>query len=470
MQRFKKAEDIVNHLKQTGFVFANSEIYNGLANAWDYGPLGVILKNNLKNLWWKHFVNRTPDVYGLDSAIINNPLVWQASGHLDNFSDPLIDCKNCQTRYRADKMINQIAQSDLINEKTSNQDIQNALVKFAIKCENCKQQSWTDVRYFNLMFKTNMGVIDDNKNIVYLRPETAQGIFVNFKNIQRAMRLHLPFGVAQIGKSFRNEITPGNFIFRTREFEQMEIEYFLHANDAYNVFDQYENKIYNWLTKECNLDEDKIRKHEHSPEELAHYSAKTIDFEYEFLFGFQELYGLAYRGDYDLNQHMQLSKKDLTYLDENTKTKFVPHVVEPSVGVERLFYAIATNHLLIESLADDEERIVFNLPYELAPYKLAVLPLSNKFKDQAFKFYQKLLNQDIVMTFDAAGSIGKRYRRQDAIGTIYCLTVDFDSFNENQEIISFTIRERNSMNQKRITLEELPAFLSKQGHSNFNCE
>ncbi|MCV3743687.1 glycine--tRNA ligase [Ureaplasma sp. ES3154-GEN] len=468
MQRFIKADDLVNHLKQTGFVFANSEIYNGLANAWDYGPLGVLLKNNIKNLWWKYFVRQTPDVYGLDSAIINNPLVWQASGHLDNFSDPLIDCKKCQTRYRADKMINQIAQKELINEKSTNEEIKKALQEYNVKCTNCQANNWTDVRYFNLMFKTNMGVIDDNKNIVYLRPETAQGIFVNFKNVQRAMRLHLPFGVAQIGKSFRNEITPGNFIFRTREFEQMEIEYFLHPNQAYITFADYEEKIYNWLIQECRLSPHHLRKHEHNQKELAHYAKKTIDFEYEFLFGFQELYGLAYRGDFDLNQHMNLSKKDLTYLDINTKEKFIPHVIEPSVGVERLFYAIATNNLLTEQLIEGDERIVFDLPYDLAPYKIAVLPLSNKLKEPAQKIYQNLLKQDLSVTFDTAGSIGKRYRRQDAIGTVYCLTIDFDGVDENNNVVSFTLRERNSMQQKRISLDELQAYLSKEGHNNFN--
>ncbi|MDU7891560.1 MAG: glycine--tRNA ligase [Ureaplasma parvum] len=464
--KFKTQEELVNHLKSVGFVFANSEIYNGLANAWDYGPLGVLLKNNLKNLWWKEFVTRQKNIVGLDSAIILNPLVWKASGHLDNFSDPLIDCKNCKTRYRADKLIESFNKNIHIAENSTNEEFMKVLNDHKIFCPTCKQFNWTDIRHFNLMFKTHQGVIEDPKNIVYLRPETAQGIFVNFKNVQRSMRLHLPFGIAQIGKSFRNEITPGNFIFRTREFEQMEIEFFLKEETAYDVFDKYLNKIQNWLVTCCGLDLNNLRKHEHPREELSHYSKKTIDFEYNFLHGFSELYGIAYRTNYDLSVHMNLSKKDLTYFDEETKQKYIPHVIEPSVGVERLLYAILTEATFIEKLANDEERILMNLKYDLAPYKIAVMPLVNKLKEKAEAVYNKILDLNVSVTFDNSGSIGKRYRRQDAIGTIYCITIDYDSFGDEHDP-TFTIRERNTMAQKRIKLSELSLYLSQKAHENF---
>ncbi|WP_031488955.1 glycine--tRNA ligase [Ureaplasma canigenitalium] len=462
---FKNQVDLVNHLKAQGYVFPNSEIYNGLANAWDYGPLGVLLKNNLKKLWWDFFVTSAPDMVGLDSAIIYNPLVWKASGHIDNFSDPLIDCKECKSRYRADKLIENFDENIQVAENFTNEQFQKILLDNQIKCPSCKSFNWTDIRQFNLMFQTSMGVVDEKKSIVYLRPETAQGIFTNFKNIQRSSRKQLPFGVAQIGKAFRNEITPGNFIFRTREFEQMEIEYFLKEEYAHDQFSHFENKIRDFLINKVGLSDKNLRIHEHPKEELSHYSKKTIDFQYNFIHGFSELYGLAYRTNYDLTVHQNLSKKDLTYLDPLTNEKYIPHVVEPSVGLERLMYALFTEVTYIEKIGDDDERIVMDLNYDLAPYKICVLPLINTFKKEAYELYLKLLEMGVSATFDQSGSIGKRYRRQDAIGTIYCLTVDHDSFKD--ESITFTIRERNSMKQKRVAFNELNKYLSRESHEVF---
>ena len=447
-------EIIVNHLKNYGFVFSNSEIYNGLANAWDYGPLGVNLKNNIKKLWWREFVTKDPDVVGLDSAILMNPMVWKASGHLANFSDPLIDCKNCKTRYRADKLIEDAGVPETVSESTSNEQIQEILQKYHVVCPNCQAFNWTDVRHFNLMFKTFQGVLEDASSTLYLRPETAQGIFVNFKNVQRTMRLKVPFGIGQIGKSFRNEITPGNFIFRTREFEQMELEFFTDENNAYQDFDRLLSKIDNFLKNVCGINHVALKQKEHAKEELSHYSKKTIDYIYDFPHGFSELWGIAYRTDYDLKTHMEYSKKDLSYLDPTTNTKFIPHVVEPSVGVERLLYAICCNAYDEEVISEDDTRVVMHLPYALAPYKVCVLPLVNKLKDQAQEIFLKLVDLGIDCTFDTSGSIGKRYRRQDAIGTPYCLTFDFDTVEKGL----VTIRERDSMQQVTISVDEIANF------------
>ncbi|WP_420017792.1 glycine--tRNA ligase [Ureaplasma ceti] len=460
MKNKSYAQDvIVNHMKNYGFVFANSEIYNGLANAWDYGPLGVNLKNNLKKLWWTEFVTKDHTVVGLDSSILMNPLIWKASGHLANFSDPLIDCKKCQTRYRADKLIEEHeGVTEIISEATSNEEIKAVLEKYNIVCPNCHAFDWTDVRHFNLMFKTFQGVLEDASSTLYLRPETAQGIFVNFKNVQRSMRMKVPFGIGQIGKSFRNEITPGNFIFRTREFEQMELEYFTREDLAYEDFDRFLNKINKFLTEQCGLNPNSLKQKEHAKEELSHYSKKTVDYVYDFPHGFSELWGLAYRTDYDLKTHMESSKKDLTYLDPTTNEKFIPHVVEPSVGVERLLYAICCNAYDEEQLAEDDTRVVMHLPYKLAPYKVAVLPLVNKLKDAANDVFMKLIDLGIECTFDVSGSIGKRYRRQDAIGTPFCLTVDFDTVEKN----TVTIRNRDTMEQVTISVDEIPSFFMNQ--------
>lgn len=458
MNKFKpNQETIVNHLKNYGFVFNSSEIYNGLANSWDYGPLGVLLKNNLKKLWWKEFITKDKNLVGLDSMILLNPLVWQASGHLSNFSDPLIDCKECKSRYRADKLIEEFDSSIVVSEKTTNEEIQTILREHNIVCPNCKKSAWTDVRYFNLMFKTFQGVVDNNTTQLYLRPETAQGIFINFKNVLRTSRQKVPFGIGQIGKSFRNEITPGNFIFRTREFEQMEIEFFTHPNEAMQWFDFYLQKINSFLTTYCNFDSSCFKLKEHSQEELSHYSTRTVDYIFDFPHGWSELWGLAYRTDFDLKTHMELSKKDLTYLDPITNEKYIPHVIEPSVGVERLMYAICCNSYEEQQIANDDTRVIMHLDYHLAPYKVCVLPLVNKLKDLANDVFNTLLNIGIECCYDASGSIGKRYRRQDAIGTPYCITVDFNSL-ENGNV---SIRERDSMQQTIVNIKDLKEFFLK---------
>lgn len=448
----KTQDEIVNHLKNYGFVFPNSEIYNGLANGWDYGPLGVLLKQNIKNKWWKEFVSKSNDIYGLDSSIILNTSVWNASGHLSNFSDPLVDCKSCKKRYRADKLIEEQLNIN-VNENDPSEILKSYLEK--INCPNCKVKNWTDIRNFNLMFKTFQGTVEDKQNELYLRPETAQGIFINFKNIQRTMRAKLPFGVAQIGKSFRNEITPGNFIFRTREFEQMEIEYFFNSHKDQNYFDKFSNKIKEFLHNVCLFSNDNIKLIEHSKEQLSHYSKRTVDFQYNFPHGFAELWGIANRGDYDLSQHMNYSKKDLSYLDEETNNKLIPHVIEPSVGVERLFYALVCEHYDVEQLENNEAREILRFPFWLSPYKIAILPLNNKLKDKANEIYLSLLETGINITYDSSGSIGKRYRRQDAIGTYFCVTIDFDTLEDN----CVTIRNRDTMQQERIQIKKIIPFI-----------
>ena len=448
---------IVNYLKNYGFVFASSEIYGGLANAWDYGPLGVALKNNIKNLWWKHFITSQPNMVGLDSSIILNPAVWKASGHLANFSDPLIDCKACHQRFRADKLIEEKYPDLKINENTDQKELLKIIKNKKIVSPNCGKSNWTDIRSFNLMFKTYQSVIEDKSSEVYLRPETAQGIFINFANIQRALRLKVPFGVGQIGKAFRNEITPGNFIFRTREFEQMEIEFFNYPDQAPAKFEQYLKDIEHFLFNVLNLKKENIRLQEHAKEDLSHYSARTVDFQYNFPHGWAELWGLANRTDFDLSNHEKMSKSTLGYLDPETNKRFIPYVVEPSVGVERLFYAIICDNYKIEEIKENETREVLSLPYALCPYKVAVLPLSNKLNDDARKVFDKLIAQSIPCVYDTTGSIGKRYRRQDAIGTYYCITYDFDSQKDN----CVTIRNRDTMKQERIEISKIFDFLCK---------
>ena len=442
---------IVNYLKNYGFVFASSEIYGGLANAWDYGPLGVALKNNIKNLWWNYFITSQPDMVGLDSSIILNPLVWKASGHLANFSDPLIDCKACHQRFRADKLIEEQFPDIKINENTDKATLLQIIKDKKIKCPNCGKAEWTDIRNFNLMFKTSQSVVEDKANELYLRPETAQGIFINFANIQRTLRLKVPFGVGQIGKAFRNEITPGNFIFRTREFEQMEIEHFCYPEQAPKKFDEYLARISKFLFDVIKLDKANVRQDEHDKADLSHYSDRTIDFQFNFPHGWAELWGLANRTDYDLSSHQELSKATLGYLDPTTNKRFIPYVIEPSVGVERLFYAIICNFYKVEQLKEDDSREVLALPYDLCPYKVAVLPLSNKLNEQARKVFDKIIAANVPAVFDTTGSIGKRYRREDAIGTFYCITYDFESEKDG----CVTIRNRDTMQQERIKIEDI---------------
>ncbi len=447
--------DIVNYLKNYGFVYANSEIYNGLANAWDYGPLGSLLKKNIKDLWWSKFITKRANMVSLDSSIIYNSTVWKASGHLDNFSDPLIDCKECKARIRADKLIEEFDASIEVNENDSNEDLIKIIKDKKIPCPKCGGHNWTDIRKFNLMFKTYQGVVEDALNTLYLRPETAQGIFINFKNIARTSRQKIPFGVGQIGKAFRNEITPGNFVFRTREFEQMEIEYFIEHKDAKEVFDQWIKDVTEYVTVDCGIDKSLIKEYQHPKEKLSHYSSMTTDLQFKFPHGWSELCGIAHRGNYDLTVHSNTSGKDLSYLDPTTNERYLPDVIEPSIGADRLFYAIICSAYDVEQLEGDDTREILRLPIKLCPYKIAVLPLTNKLKEEAEKVFNDIIDKNISVTYDAAGSIGKRYRRQDAIGTMYCLTVDFDTV-EKQTV---TIRHRDTMQQETINLADLNKFI-----------
>ena len=449
----KTMEKIVNLCKGRGFIFAGSEIYGGLANTWDYGPLGVELKNNVKRAWWKKFVQESPTNVGLDAAILMNPQVWVASGHVGGFSDPLMDCKDCKTRHRADKLIED-AGGDA-NGMTFEQ--MSAYIKeHGITCPNCGSANFTDIRKFNLMFKTFQGVTEDSKNEIYLRPETAQGIFVNFANIQRTSRKKVPFGVAQVGKSFRNEITPGQFIFRVREFEQMELEFFCKPGTDLEWFQYWRSYCKNFLLS-LGLKEENIRLRDHSPEELCFYSKATTDFEFMFPFGWGELWGVADRTDYDLTQHQKTSGKSLEYFDPETNEKYIPYVIEPSLGVERLFLAVVCDAYDEEQLEDGTSRTVMHLHPALAPVKAAVLPLSKKLSEKAGELHDELAKYFNV-DFDDAGAIGKRYRRQDEIGTPFCITYDFDTETDG----CVTVRERDSMQQVRIPLTEVKAYIEER--------
>ncbi len=454
--------DLVALCKNRGFIFAGSEIYGGLSNSWDYGPLGVELKNNIKSAWWRRFVQEEPHNVGLDSAIIMNPKVWKASGHLDSFSDPLIDCKNCKTRHRADKLVEEWLYAEEQAGRTyevgsveamGDEGIENFISEHKIACPECGKCDFTSIRKFNLMFKTFIGVTEDSTNTVYLRPETAGGIFVNFKNVQRATRSKLPLGIGQIGKAFRNEITPGNFIFRTREFEQMELEFFCHPDSSNDWHAYYRKECFEFL-KSLGIDESMLRLRDHSPEELCFYSTATTDIEFKFPFGWGELWGIANRTNHDLTQHQKASGEDLTYTDPFTNEKYIPHVVEPSVGVDRMFLALMCSAYREEKISDDDTRVVLGFDPKLAPIKVAVLPLSKKLEESAFDLYKKL-NSSFRAEYDTTGSIGKRYRRQDEIGTPFCVTVDFDT--ETDE--SVTVRNRDTMIQERVKIADLQAYL-----------
>lgn len=452
----KTMEEIVAHLKSTGFVFQGSEIYGGLANSWDYGPLGVEVKNKIKNSWWKYFIKKNPLNIGLDSSIILNSKVWKASGHIDGFNDPLIDCKKCHSRFRADKLIEDF--DPKINlEKLSNDDLEEIIKKKKIKCPSCGAHDFTSLRQFTLMFKTNQGVVEDENSTVYLRPETAQGIFINFKNAQRSLRKKLPFGIGQIGKSFRNEITPGNFIFRTREFEQMELEFFYQTNDQENWFEYWLEQVKKYLNDVIHLDPKNYRIHDIPKDDLAHYSKRTIDLEFKFPFGWGELWGIAHRGNFDLTAHQNASGQDLSYLDPEHNQKVLAEVIEPSVGVERLMLALFCQAFTEEKIDKDSTRVVLKLPYNLAPYQIAVMPLQKQQIKQAKKVFAELL-EDFDVTFDETGNVGKRYRRQDAIGTPFVITYDFDSDKDHQ----VTIRNRDTMKQKRVLITDLKEYFKNQ--------
>ena len=448
-------EKLVAFCKQYGYVFQGSEIYGGLANTWDYGSLGVLLKNNIKNAWMKKFIQEDINCVGLDSAILMNPKTWEASGHIATFSDPLIDCKKCKTRHRADKLV----EADGVEDAggMNHEELMNYIKEHNITCPNCGALDYTDIREFNLMFKTFQGVTEDAKNTVYLRPETAQGIFVDFLNVQRSMRLKVPFGIGQIGKSFRNEITPGNFIFRVREFEQMEMEFFCKPGDELNWHQYYKDYCYNFLLS-LGIKKENLRLRDHSKEELSFYSNATTDIEYKFPFGFGELWGIASRTDYDLKRHQEVSGVSQAYLDPETNEKYIPYVIEPSVGVDRMFLTVLCDAYDEEMLDNNETREVLHLHPYLAPYKVAVLPLAKKYHSEKAHEVWKSLASKFSCSYDEAGSIGKRYRRCDAIGTPFAITIDDETINNN----TVTVRDRDTMEQVVVKLDELENYIKER--------
>ena len=465
----KTMDKIVALCKNRGFIFAGSEIYGGLANTWVYGPLGVELKNNVKKAWWKKFVQENPYNVGQDSAILMNPQTWVASGHLGGFSDPLMDCKECKERFRADKLIEDYCQEQNITlekpiDAFSQEEMAAFIEEHQVPCPSCGKHNFTDIRQFNLMFKTFQGVTEDAKNTVYLRPETAQGIFVNFNNVQRTTRRKLPFGVCQIGKSFRNEITPGNFTFRTREFEQMELEFFCKPGTDLEWFNYWRNFCHEWLLN-LNMKDEDLRLRDHDPEELCFYSKATTDFEFMFPFGWGELWGVADRTDYDLTQHQNTSGVDMTYFDQETGEHYIPYVVEPSLGADRVVLAFlveAYDEEVVDA-AKNDVRVVMHFHPALAPFKCAVLPLSKKLSDKAREIQQEL-SKEWMVDFDETGSIGKRYRREDEIGTPYCITVDFDTVGDAEKAGDncVTVRDRDTMEQVRLPISELKAYLAEK--------
>ena len=435
-------EKIVSLCKSRGYVYPGSEIYGGLANTWDYGPLGVELKNNVKKAWMKKFVQESKHNVGLDAAILMNPQTWVASGHVGGFSDPLIDCKECKTRHRADKLIEEWAHDngkDMIADGMSDVEMIKFMDDNNINCPSCGKHNFTDIRKFNLMFKTFQGVTEDAKAEIYLRPETAQGIFVNFKNVLRTTRRKMPMGIAQIGKSFRNEITPGNFTFRTREFEQMELEFFCKPGTDMEWFEYWKSYCKKWLL-DLGMDENNMRMRDHSKEELSHYSKGTTDIEIKFPFGWGELWGIANRTDFDLTQHQNHSKEDMSYLDPETNERYVPYCIEPSLGADRVTLAFLCNAYHEEEVGEGDVRTVLKLHPALAPYKVAVLQLSKKLSEKADEVYAEL-SKHFMCDYDEAGSIGKRYRREDEIGTPYCVTVDFETLEDG----CVTVRDRDTM-------------------------
>ena len=449
-------EDMVNVCKQYGFIFQGSEIYGGLANTWDFGPLGALLKDNVKRAWLKKFVQEDPNNVGLDSAILMNPKTWEASGHLKTFADPLIDCKECKTRHRADNLINDFTNSN-DGDSMSNEEMMKFITENKVPCPKCGKSNFTDIRQFNLMFKTFQGVTEDAKATIYLRPETAQGIFVNFLNVQRSMRLKVPFGIGQVGKSFRNEITPGNFIFRVREFEQMELEFFCKPGTELEWHKYYKDYCFNYLLS-LGINKDKLRMRDHSKEELCFYSNATTDIEYEFPFGWGELWGIASRTDYDLTQHQTVSGQNMSYLDPETNEKYIPYVIEPSVGVERTVLTVLCDAYEKETLEDGSEREVMHFHPFLAPYKVAVLPLVKKYHSEKAMEVYKNLSKYFMTSYDETGNIGKRYRRCDVVGTPYAITIDDETINNG----TVTVRDRDTMEQVTIKLDEIVNYINEK--------
>ena len=457
--KLESMEKIVGLCKSRGFIYPGSEIYGGLSNTWDYGPLGVELKNNVKNAWRKKFIQENKYNVGLDAAILMNPKTWVASGHVGGFSDPLIDCKECKTRHRADKLIEEWMFNNKCEEVVDgwpDEKMISYMNDNNIVCPECGKLNFTDIRKFNLMFKTFQGVTEDSKAEIYLRPETAQGIFVNFKNVARTSRKKMPLGIAQIGKAFRNEITPGNFTFRTREFEQMELEFFCKPGTDMEWFEYWKDYCKKWLLN-LGIIEDNIRMRDHSKEELSHYSNGTTDIEFRFPFGFGELWGIANRTDFDLKQHQEHSKEDMSYLDSETGEKYVPYCIEPSLGCDRVTLAFLCNAYDEQEIADGDVRTVLHLHPALAPFKVAVLPLSKKLSEKAVEVYDEL-SKSFMCDYDEAGSIGKRYRREDEIGTPYCVTVDFETETDN----SVTIRDRDTMEQIRVDIGDLKNWIDEK--------
>ena len=459
----KTMEKIVNLCKNRGFIYAGSEIYGGLANSWDYGPLGVELKNNVKKAWWKKFVQENKYNVGLDSAILMNSEVWKASGHVGGFSDPLMDCKDCHARHRADKLIEDYAAEngiEIVAESLSNEEMEQYIKDHDITCPKCGSKNFTGIRQFNLMFKTFQGVTEDTTSTLYLRPETAQGIFVNFPNIARTSRKKVPFGVCQIGKSLRNEIPPGNFPFRTREFEQMELEFFCKPGTDLEWFDYWRSHCRDWLYG-LGMSEENLRLRDHDPAELAFYSKATTDFEYLFPFGWGELWGVADRTNYDLTQHEKFSGQSMEYFDPTTNEKYIPYVIEPSLGADRVVLAFLCEAYDEEEVPNSkgkqDTRVVLHLHPALAPYKAAVLPLSKKLDAEATEVYEQL-SKDFMVDYDVTGAIGKRYRREDEIGTPFCITYDFDSKEDG----CVTVRDRDTMDQVRIPISEVSAYISEK--------
>ena len=456
----KSMEKIVNLCKNRGFIYPGSEIYGGLANSWDYGPIGSEMKKNIKDMWWKKFIHESKYNVGIDAAIIMNPEVWVTTGHVGGFSDPLIDCKECKTRHRADKLIEEWGfknGKDITGlDGWTNEQLVNYINENKIECPNCGKSNFTEIRKFNLMFKTFMGVTEDAKSEVYLRPETAQGMFVNFKNVQRTTRRKLPLGIGQMGRSFRNEITPGNFIFRTREFEQMELEFFCKPGTDLEWYEYWKKFCKDWLLG-IGIKEENLRMREHSKEELCFYSKGTTDIEYLFPFGWGELWGIADRTDYDLNCHQEVSGQDLTYFDDAEKKKYIPYVIEPSLGADRVTLAFLCAAYDEEEIKDGETRNVMHFHPAIAPVKVGILPLSKKLNEGAEKIYHEL-SKIYNCEFDDRGNIGKRYRRQDEIGTPYCVTYDFDSVEDG----AVTVRDRDTMEQERIKIEDLKDYFAEK--------
>lgn len=452
-------EKVVALAKNRGFIYPGSEIYGGLSNSWDYGPLGAELKNNIKLAWYKKFIQENINNVLIDTSLIMNTRVWEASGHVGNFSDPLMDCKECKERFRADKLIEDFLESKgehVTVDGWENEKMASFILENQILCPTCNSFNFTEIRQFNLMFKTHVGVTDDNKNTVYLRPETAQGIFINFKNVQRTTRKKLPFGIGQIGKSFRNEITPGNFIFRTREFEQLELEFFCKPEESMEWYKYWQEFCINWL-KSLNIKEESLNIREHSTEELAHYSLATADIEFGFPFGIGELWGISNRGSYDLNKHQEHSGEDMSYFDPFTNEKYIPHCIEPSLGIDRVALAFFCDAYDEEELEGGDVRTVLRLHFELAPIKIAILPLSKKLSETALEIVNSL-NKTFRVDFDETGAIGRRYRRQDEIGTPFCVTVDFDTKSDNK----VTVRDRDTMVQERISISDLENYFTQK--------